>query len=145
MLETFMDIVCDLIGYEKMIFVKTFLRYLSLMSDVRFTKILFYYVEWQEAYHQLQYDIREKELEEQNWGCSNTKAKKSIIEFCEGLPYPEDYSNPLSPKLVIIGDLREKNRHRATQSWIFSPKAVIAKSLLLQNLFHQRRVQRYIV
>jgi len=89
--------------------------------------------------------IREKELEEQNWGCSNTKAKKSIIEFCEGLPCPEDYSNPLSPKLVIIGDLREKNRHRATQSWIFSSKAVIAKSLLLQNLFHQRRVQRYIV
>ena len=36
----------------------------------------------QEAYHQLQYDTRVKELEEQSWICSSTKAtKKNIIEF----------------------------------------------------------------
>ena len=75
------------------------------MSDVRFEKVLFYYVEWQEVYRQLQYDIREK-LEEQSWR-DNTKAtKKNIIEFRDGLPRPKDYLNdPLSPKLVIIDDL----------------------------------------
>jgi len=39
------------------------------MSDVRFERVLFYYTEWQEAYRQLQYDTREKEFEEQSWGC----------------------------------------------------------------------------
>jgi len=45
----------------KTIFVKAFLRHLSLVSDVRFERVLFYYAEWQEAYCQLQYDTRVKE------------------------------------------------------------------------------------
>ena len=100
-----------LTGCGKTIFVKAFLRNLSLMSDVRFERILFYYAEWQKTYRQLQYDIRIKELEEQHWECSNTKTtKKNIIEFCERLPRPENYSNdPLSPKLVIIDDLMRKS------------------------------------
>jgi len=40
---------------------KAFLRHLSLVSDVRFERVLFYYAEWQEAYCQLQYDTRVKE------------------------------------------------------------------------------------
>ena len=82
------------------------------MSDVRLQRVLFYYAEWQEAYCQLQYDTREKEFKDQSWECSNTKTKKNIIEFSEGLPCLEDYSNdydPLSPKLVIIDDLMRES------------------------------------
>jgi len=87
--------------------------YLSLISDVRFERVLFYYAEWQKAYRPLQYDTRVKEFEAQRWGCSNTKTtKKNIIEFREGLSRSEDYSNdPLSPKLVIIDDLMRESSY----------------------------------
>jgi len=34
---------------------------------------------------QLQYDTHEKELEEQSWECSNTKAKKNIYKFLKNI------------------------------------------------------------
>jgi len=92
----------------------------------------------------IQYDTHVKELEEQNWGCNNTKAtkKKNIIEFREGLPHPEDSNDPLSPKLVIIDDLiRESSSCDATVD-LFT-KSSHHKNfnviLISQNLFYQRR------
>ncbi|XP_071631700.1 uncharacterized protein [Temnothorax longispinosus] len=119
------SIVCGPTGCGKTIFVKTFLRQLSHMSDVRFEKVLFYYAEWQEAY----------------------PAKKNIIEFCEGLPRPEDYSaDPLSPKLVIIIDdlMRESSSSDAIVDLFTkgSHHKNLSVILISQNLFHQRRGQR---
>jgi len=85
---------------------------LAYLSDVCFERLLFYYAEWQKVYHRLQYDTCVKE---QRWGCSNTKTakKKNIIEFREGLPSLEDYSNYLlSLKLVIIDDLMRESSSR---------------------------------
>jgi len=39
-----------------------------ISHDRHMFRILFYYAEWQEAYRKLQYDTREKALEEQSWG-----------------------------------------------------------------------------
>ena len=131
------SILCGPIGCGKTIFVKTFLRHLSLMSDVRFERILFYYAEWQEAYRRLQYDTRVKE---QPWGCNNIKTakKKNIIEFREELlRNPEDYSNdPLSPKLVIIDDLMRESSSCDAIVDLSGPKAVITR---ISVLFLSRR------
>jgi len=103
------------------------------------------YAEWQEA-RQLQYDTREKELEEQSWGCGNTKAtKKNIIEFREGLPRSEDSleqsafskinNNQQSYKRIVVVrhvDLFIKDSHHKNFSVI----------LISQNLFHQGHDQR---
>jgi len=83
-----------------MIFVKTFFRYLSFISNARFERVLFYYAEWQNAYRQLQYDACVKEKEEKDGGggekitqdCVEVTKKKNIIEFREELPRPEDYT-----------------------------------------------------
>ena len=115
------------------------------MSDVCFERILFYYAEWQEAYRRLQYDTR---IKEQPWGCSDTKTarKKNIIEFREGLPRPEDYSNdPLSPKLVIIDDLMRESSSCDAIVDLFtkgSHHKNLSVILISQNLFHQGRGQR---
>ncbi|XP_018370144.1 PREDICTED: uncharacterized protein LOC108765796 [Trachymyrmex cornetzi] len=108
---------------------------------------LFYYAEWQEAYRQLQYDDREKEIEEQNWRRINVKAtKKNVIEFREGLPRSEDYSNdPLSPKLVIIDDLMRESSSSDAIVDLFtkgSHHKNLSVILISQNLFHQGRGQR---
>lgn len=139
------SIVCGPTGCGKTVFVKAFLRHLSLVSDVCFERILFYYAEWQEAYRRLQYDTRVKE---QPWGCTNTKTakKKNIIEFREGLPRPEDYSNdPLSPKLVIIDDLMRESSSCDAIVDLFtkgSHHKNLSVILISQNLFHQGRGQR---
>jgi len=57
------SIVCGPTGCGKTIFVKTFLQYLSVMCDVRFERILFYYAEWQDAYQRLQCDASENKEE----------------------------------------------------------------------------------
>ena len=137
-----MDIVCGSTGCGKTVFVKAFLRHLSLMSDMCFERILFCYAEWHEIYRRLQYDTRVKE---QRWGYRNTKTtkkKKNIIEFREELPRPEDYSNdPLSPKLVIIDDLRTRESSWCDDIMDLSTKGSHHKNfsviLTSQNLFHQ--------
>ncbi|XP_077255586.1 uncharacterized protein LOC143893744 [Temnothorax americanus] len=116
------SIVCGPTGCEKTIFVKTFLRQLSHMSDVRFERVLFYYAKWEAA------------------------VKKNIIEFREKLPRPEDYSaDPLSPKLMIIDDLMRKSSSSDAIVDLFT-KGSHHKNLsvifISQNLFHQGRGQR---
>ena len=73
------------------------------MSDVRFERVLFYYAEWQAAYRELQFD--DARVTEKTWaegaaqGVKSMKKKKSVIEFHEGLPRTEDYSNdPFFPR-----------------------------------------------
>lgn len=134
------SIVCGPTGCGKTIFVKTFLRNLTRMADVRFERVLFYYAEWQEAYRQLQYDSRVKEEEKRG------ETKKNIIEFREGLPRPEDYSNdPLTPKLVIIDDLMRESSSCDVIVDLFtkgSHHKNLSVVLISQNLFHQGRGQR---
>jgi len=156
------SIVCGPTGCGKTIFVKTFLRYLSTMSDVRFERVLFYYAEWQEAYRQLQYDAcvvkekEEREGERRGGGgggggkvtqdCVGVTKKKNLIEFREGLPRPEDYSSdPLSPKLVIIDDLMRESSSSEVIVDLFtkgSHHKNLSVILISQNLFHQGRGQR---
>lgn len=135
------SIVCGPTGCGKTIFVQTFLRQLSIMADVRFERILFYYAEWQDAYQRLQCTGESKE--EKN---TLLKTKKNIIEFREGLPRPEDYSyDPLSPKLVIIDDLMRESSSCDAIVDLFtkgSHHKNLSVILISQNLFHQGRGQR---
>ena len=125
------------------------------MSDVRFERVLFYYAEWQEAYRQLQYDASVRETEEKKRGeaalgyrngVTPTTLKKNLIEFREGLPRPDDYSNdPLIPKLVIIDDLMRESSSSDAIVDLFtkgSHHKNLSVILISQNLFHQGRGQR---
>jgi len=151
------SIVCRPTDCGKTIFVKTFLRYLSYMSDTRFERVLFYYAKWQDAYRQLQYDacvVKEKEEREGGGGgggrgekvtqdCVGMTKKKNIIEFREGLPCPEDYSfDPLSPKLVIIDDLMRESSSEVIVDLFTKGSKNLSVILISQNLFHQGRGQR---
>lgn len=131
------SIVCGPTGCGKTIFVKTFLRHLSTMTDARFDRILFYYAEWQEAYRQLQQELTRSEGKTKR-GCT--------IEFREGLPRPEDYSNdPLAAKLVIIDDLMRESSSCDVIVDLFtkgSHHKNLSVVLISQNLFHQGRGQR---
>ncbi|KAL6417089.1 hypothetical protein ACFW04_012981 [Cataglyphis niger] len=126
------SIVCGPTGCGKTIFVKTFLQYLSVMSDIRIERILFYYAEWQDTYQRLQYDasVAKEEEEEEEERARKTdyvnnalmKSKKNIIEFREGE----------SSSCDAIIDLFTKGSHHKNLSVI----------LISQNLFHQGRGQR---
>uniref|UniRef100_A0ABD2VU05 Uncharacterized protein n=1 Tax=Trichogramma kaykai TaxID=54128 RepID=A0ABD2VU05_9HYME len=97
------------------------------MCNVRFDRVLFYYGAWQESYR------------------TDFQTIVPIIEFREGLPAPEDYSNDNERrKLLILDDLmREssnadvldlftKGSHHKNLSIIF----------ITQNVFHQGAKQR---
>lgn len=131
------SIICGPTGCGKTIFVKTFLRDLCRMSDVRFERILFYYAEWQDAYRQLQYKKEER---------SGKITAPLAIEFREGLPRSEDYScDPLTPKLVIIDDLMRESSSSDAIVDLFtkgSHHKNLSVILISQNLFHQGRGQR---
>jgi len=84
-----------------------FLRYLLSMW---FKRVLFCYVEWQDACRQLQYEacVKKKKKGE---GVEITqiglpKKKENIIEFREGLS--GRLFVPFSPKLIIIYDLKRE-------------------------------------
>lgn len=93
------------------------------MADVTFDRIIFYYAEWQEGYKS------EKLLK-------NGKT----IEFREGLPKPEDYSNdPQLKKLLIIDDMmREASNHVIVDLFTKgSHHKNISVFFITQNLFHK--------
>jgi len=90
---------------------------------------------------------REEEKSESKYSDNAlVKTRKNIIEFNEGLPLPEDYSNdPLSPKLVIIDDLLWESSSCDAIVDLFtkgSHHKNLRVILISQNLFHQGRGQR---
>lgn len=96
------------------------------MCDVFFERILFYYTEWQSTYSKL-----------------NGK-----IEFREGLPNVDDYSNDNHrKKLIILDDLMRESSSNESILDLFtkgSHHKNISVILITQNLFHQGKVQRSI-
>lgn len=98
-------------------FTKNFLKHLDVMSDVHFTRILFYYSEWQPAYKDL----------------------GSVVEFHEGLPKHADYSDDVQPKLLILDDLmREANGNTVANLFTKgSHHRNLSIIFITQNLFHQ--------
>ena len=75
--------VCGPTGCGKTQFVKRFLANIPVGCSVPFDRILFYYAEWQEAYH--------SDLKPGGGGAPR-------IEFREGLPQPSDYSEDSDKK-----------------------------------------------
>lgn len=117
------SIICGPTSCGKSSFIKRFLHFLDQMADVKFDRILFYYAEWQEGYKS------EKFLK-------NGKT----IEFREGLPKPEDYSNdPSLKKLLIIDDMmREASNHVIVDLFTKgSHHKNISVFFITQNLFHK--------
>lgn len=98
------------------------------MTDVVFDRILFYYAEWQDGYKSENYINNGKQ-----------------IEFREGLPKSEDYSNdPHLKKLVIIDDLmREATNHVIVDLFTkASHHKNISILFVTQNLFHKGQYSR---
>lgn len=101
----------------KSTWVKNFLKYRDRMCSTSFSRIIFYYAEWQPLYETLDENV----------------------SFQEGLPHSTDFANDLEPKLLIIDDfMREasnkviidlfvKSSHHRNLSVIF----------ITQNLFHK--------
>lgn len=118
----FTAMVCGPTGCGKTFFVKRLLREIKEMSDTEFSKIIFYYAEWQQAY--LDYD-------------------KSFVEFREGLPRSSDFVDN-SSKLVIIDDLmRESSNGEIVDLFTKgSHHKNLSVILISQNLFHQGKGQR---
>lgn len=117
------SMICGPTGCGKTVFVKRFLNHIDKMADVAFDKLLFYYAEWQDGYKS------EKFLK-------NGK----LIDFREGLPKPEDYSNdPHLKKLIIIDDLmRESSNHVVVDLFTKgSHHKNISVMFITQNVFHK--------
>lgn len=126
----FRALLAGVSGAGKTFFVKRFLANLPLMCDARFDRILFYYTEWQETYAQLAV------------GGSTPPA----IEFKEGLPEPNDYSNDNSKKkLLILDDLMREAGSCEVILDIFSRGSHhknISVIFLTQNIFHKGKSMR---
>lgn len=103
----------------KTVFVQRFLKQLDVLANVKFERILFYYGEWQDSYR-----------------VSNVE-----IEFREGLPRNEDYSNdPEVRKLIIIDDLMRESSNNATIIDLFSKGSHHRNASVIyicQNIFHK--------
>ncbi|XP_044577561.1 uncharacterized protein LOC123260480 [Cotesia glomerata] len=106
------SIICGPTGCGKTVFVKRFIKHLSLMSDTNFSKIIFHYAEWQTGY--------------------NEYIHNKNIEFHEGLPIGEEYGCDNNPKLVIIDDLmREASNNAVIDLFTKAPVlgALVARGL----------------
>lgn len=117
----FAAIVAGPSGCGKSNFVKNFLRHSKEMCDTEFSRIIWYYDEWQPLYESSQ-----------------------GIEYREGLPQHADYDADKTPKLLVIDDLmREASSHVVVD--LFT-KVCHHKNLsvfyITQNLFHQGHGQR---
>lgn len=91
------------------------------MCDAKFTRVIWYYDEWQPLYE-----------------------STSGIEYREGLPQHTDYDGDKSPKLLIIDDLMREASNNVVVD-LFT-KVCHHKNLsvfyITQNLFHQGHGQR---
>ena len=117
------SIICGPTGCGKTVFVKKFLNFRQQMADVSFDRILFYYSEWQDGYKSENYV---------NDGIQ--------IEFREGLPKSEDFSNdPHLKKLVIIDDLMRESSNNVVVDLFTkgSHHKNISVMFITQNIFHK--------
>lgn len=105
----------------KSVFVSKFLQFRRQMCDAEFTKIFWYYSEWQPLYR-----------------------SDDDIEFREGLPQSSDYGADGRPKLIIIDDLmREASNNTVVDLFTKgSHHKNLSVFFITQNLFHQGRGQR---
>ena len=122
----FATIVAGPTSCGKTVFVKKFLKHRNLMVDVVFDRILFYYAEWQDGYKS-----------EEFLGEPDNRLK---IEFREGLPKNEDYSNDLeAKKLIIIDDLMRESSNNVVVDLFTkgSHHKNISIIFITQNIFHR--------
>lgn len=117
------SIIAGPTGCGKSVFVEKFLRDLSIMSDTKFARILFYFGEWQPGY---------------------AKQFGNSIEFHEGLPDKNDNAFDYRPKLIIIDDLMRESSNKVIVDLFTkgSHHRNISVMYLTQNIFHQGRGQR---
>ena len=117
------SMLCGPTGCGKTEFVKRFLKYIDRMSDTRFQRVIFYYAEWQSGYRDL----------------------GKNIEFREGLPRSEDYTNDPRPKLLILDDLMRESSSSSVIVNLFtkgSHHKNISVIFITQNIFHKGKSQR---
>ena len=114
--------ICGPTGCGKTYFVKEFFRYMNHMSDTQFSRILFYYSEWQSGYKEYGHNV----------------------EFHEGLPQSADFAKDLNPKLIVIDDLmREASNNSVVDLFTKgSHHKNLSVIFITQNLFHQGHGQR---
>lgn len=109
-------------------FVKRFLSNLDQMCDVKFSKILFYYGEYQNSYDEI------------------SKILGSAVDFREGLPQPADLKeNTSEPKLIIIDDLMDEALKSSVVSQLFtrgSHHRNLSVIFITQNLYLQSKYSR---
>ncbi|XP_046428459.1 uncharacterized protein LOC124183690 [Neodiprion fabricii] len=117
----FSAIVAGPSGCGKSNFVKNFLRHGTSMCDTRFSRVIWYFDEWQPLYD----------------------GDKSI-EYREGLPQHADYEGDKKPKLLVIDDLMREASNNVVVD-LFT-KVCHHKNLsvfyITQNLFHKGNGQR---
>lgn len=101
----------------KTVFVKNFIKYRRDLCDVEFSRIIFYYSEWQSTY---------TEFDE-------------VVEFREGLPHQTDYADEPGPKLIVIDDnMRESGSANLIDLFTKgSHHQNISLLFLTQNLFYK--------
>lgn len=118
-------------GAGKTVFIQRFLKYLNIVSDTNFERIVIYFAEWQETYEQ----IRQASV-----------GKGVGVIFREGLPQLDDFRVGQRPQLVILDDLmHESSTSGQTIVHLFtkgSHHRNLSVFFLTQNLFHQGRGQR---
>lgn len=108
-------------GAGKTEFVKKFLQNLEFMCDVKFSKIVFYYGEWQPAYRELA-----------------ATQPLDRIDFREGVPRSADFAADAGPQLVIIDDLMEEAGKTVVKIFTkTSHHRDLSVFFLTQNLFHR--------
>lgn len=118
----FTAMVCGPSGCGKTFFVKRFIKEIEGMCDTQFSKIIFYYAEWQPGYND--YD-------------------REFVEFREGLPRFGDF-NDNGAKLVILDDLMRESSNGSVVDLFTkgSHHKNLSVILISQNLFHQGKGQR---
>ena len=122
------SIIAGPTGCGKTEFVKKFLKYRDRMATESFDRILFYYAEWQEGYR-----------------TENFLNDGQKIEWRQGLPQTEHYSNdPQLKKLIIIDDLMRESSNNTTIDLFTkgSHHKNISVIFITQNIFHKGHGQR---
>lgn len=119
----FTAMICGPTSCGKTQFVKKCLKNASRVFDTEFDRTLFYYGEWQPAYAEL----------------------GSAIEFKEGLPQSNEYSNdPEKTKLIIVDDLMRESSNNVMVDLFTkgSHHKNLSVMFITQNMFHQGSGQR---